>query len=267
MKTSASKGRSNCHSTPASVHAICFMPFEVDLFMATTQSLNFIWQRWQWLIHSPESMKSSASKGRNRCSWQVWISQFYMAKVAIRYSLFPYHHLPLIAKIDSKSKQFRLMFRTTKIDSKSKQIYGSKNNFAWRRRWARWRDRLWILPAGGGWALDLVCATACPALDLDCWRQLASGSCLGDGVPSSGSWLLAAAGLWLLPGRDRVMRTCLWCSNICPIFHGTKTNSNNILKFSSIREQLKLIWTNETHGNNLMRQNPFSAINNICERL
>jgi len=67
MKTSASKGRSTCHSTPASVHAICFMPFEVDLFMATTQSLNFICQRWQWLIHSPESMKSSASKGRNRC--------------------------------------------------------------------------------------------------------------------------------------------------------------------------------------------------------
>ena len=67
MKTSASKGRSTCHSTPASVHAICFMPFEVDLFMATTQSLKFICQRWQWLIHSPESMKSSASKGRNRC--------------------------------------------------------------------------------------------------------------------------------------------------------------------------------------------------------
>ena len=67
MKTSASIGRSTCHSTPASVHAICFMPFEVDLFMATTQSLNFICQRWQWLIHSPESMKSSSSKGRNRC--------------------------------------------------------------------------------------------------------------------------------------------------------------------------------------------------------
>ena len=67
MKTSASKGRGTCHNTPASVHAICFMPFEVDLFMATTQSLNFICQRWQWLIHSPESMKSSASKSRNRC--------------------------------------------------------------------------------------------------------------------------------------------------------------------------------------------------------
>jgi len=38
MKTSASKGISTCHSTPTSVHAICFMPFEVDLFMATTQS-------------------------------------------------------------------------------------------------------------------------------------------------------------------------------------------------------------------------------------
>ena len=53
-----------------------------------------------------------------------------MAKVAIRYSLFTYHHLPLIAKVDSKSKQFRLMFRTAKIDSKSKQIYDIKNNFA-----------------------------------------------------------------------------------------------------------------------------------------
>ena len=30
MKTSASKGRSICH-TLASVHGICFMPFEVDL--------------------------------------------------------------------------------------------------------------------------------------------------------------------------------------------------------------------------------------------
>ena len=194
MKISASKGRSTCHSTPASVHAICFMPFEVDLFMATTQSLNFICQRWQWLIHSPESMKSSASKGRNRCHtlasvhaicfmpfeadlfmastqslniiWERWqwvihsqksmkssaskgrnrchtpasvhgicfmpfeadlfmasnnlsISQFCMA---IRFSLFSYHHLPLIVKIDSKSKQFRLMFRTAKIDGKSKQI-------------------------------------------------------------------------------------------------------------------------------------------------
>ena len=67
MKTSASKGRSTCHSTPASLHAICFMPFEVDLFMATTRSLNFICQRWQWLIHSPESMKRSSLKGRNRC--------------------------------------------------------------------------------------------------------------------------------------------------------------------------------------------------------
>ena len=27
---------------------------------------------------------------------------------------------------------------------------------------------LWILPAGGGWALDLACMTACPALDLAC---------------------------------------------------------------------------------------------------
>ena len=108
-KSSASKGRNRCH-TPASVHGICFMPFEADLFMA---SIN------------------------------LSISQFYMV---IRYSLFPYHHLPLIAKIDSKSKQFRLMFqtakidskskqfrlmfRTAKIDSKSKQIYDSKNNIA-----------------------------------------------------------------------------------------------------------------------------------------
>ena len=177
MKTSASKGRSTCHSTPASVHAICFMPFEVDLFMATTQSLNFIWQRWQWLIHSPESMKSSASKCRNKChtpasvhgicfmpfeadllmaSMNLSISQFCMAKVTIRYSLFQYHHLPLIAKIDSKSKQFRLMFRTAKIDGKSKQIYDSKDNFAWRRGRAQWCDRLWILPASNGWALDLA---------------------------------------------------------------------------------------------------------------
>ena len=65
--------------------------------------------------------------------------------MAIKYSLVPYHHLPLIAEIDSKSKQFRLMFRTSKIDNKSKQcrlmfrtakidsksmqIYDSKNNF------------------------------------------------------------------------------------------------------------------------------------------
>ena len=157
--------------------AICFMPFEVDLFMVSTQSLNFIWQRWQWLIHSLESMKSSAPKGRNRChtlvsvhgicfmpfeadlfmaSMNLSISQFCMAKVAISYSLFLYHHLPLIAKIDSKSKQFKQMFWTTKIDSKSKQIYDSNDNFAWRRGWARQCDRLWILPASDGWALDLA---------------------------------------------------------------------------------------------------------------
>ena len=112
MKSSASKCRNRCH-TLASVHGVCFMPFEVDMFMV---------------------------------SMNLTISQFCMAKVAIRYSLFPYHHLPLIAKIDSKSKQFRLMFRTAKIDSKSKQfrlmfrtakidskskqIYDSKNNIA-----------------------------------------------------------------------------------------------------------------------------------------
>ena len=93
-----------------SVHGICFMPFVADLFMASNN---------------------------------LSISQFCMS---IRHSLFPYHHLPLIAKIDSKPKQFRLMFRTAKIDgkskqcglmfrtakidSKSKQIYDSKNNFA-----------------------------------------------------------------------------------------------------------------------------------------
>ena len=38
MKTSASKGRSRWHS-PASVHAICFIPFEADLFMGSTQYL------------------------------------------------------------------------------------------------------------------------------------------------------------------------------------------------------------------------------------
>ena len=84
MKSSASKGRNRCH-TPASVHGICFMPFEADLFMASNN---------------------------------LSISQFCMA---IRFSLFPYHHLPLIVKIDRKSKQFRLMSRTAKIDSKSKQ--------------------------------------------------------------------------------------------------------------------------------------------------
>jgi len=52
---------------------------------------------------------------------------------------------------------------------------------------ARRRAQLWILTTGGGWHLALAWATACPALDLDYWRRLASGSCLGDGVPSSGS--------------------------------------------------------------------------------
>jgi hypothetical protein len=52
-------------------------------------------------------------------SMNLSISQFCMAKIAIRYSLFPYHHLPLIAKIDSKYKKFRLMFWTAKIDSNS----------------------------------------------------------------------------------------------------------------------------------------------------
>ena len=86
--SSASKGKNRCH-TPASVHGICFMPFEGDLFMA---------------------------------SMNLSISQFCMSKAAISFSLFLYHHLPLIGKIGSKSKQFRLMFRTAKIDSKSKQI-------------------------------------------------------------------------------------------------------------------------------------------------
>ena len=36
MKTSASKGRSRCH-TPASVQGICFMPFKADLFMAAAR--------------------------------------------------------------------------------------------------------------------------------------------------------------------------------------------------------------------------------------
>ena len=36
MKTSASKGRSRCH-TPASVQGIYFMPFEADLFMVAAR--------------------------------------------------------------------------------------------------------------------------------------------------------------------------------------------------------------------------------------
>ena len=79
-------------------------------------------------IHEELSLK--VQKQIFMASMNLSISDFCMAKVAIRYSLFPYRHLPLIAKIDSKSKQFRLMFRIAKIDSKSKQIYDSKNNFA-----------------------------------------------------------------------------------------------------------------------------------------
>ena len=116
-----------------------------------------------------------------------------MAKMAIRYSLFPNHHLPLIAKIDSKSKQFRLMFRTEKIDSKFKQIYDSKNNIARRRRRARRRDRLWILPASGGWALGIVCATACPALDL----------------PAGGGWALDLVCATARPALDLACRRLL----------------------------------------------------------
>ena len=107
MKTSASKGRNICH-TPVSVHGICFMLFEADLFMASTQYLNFIWQRWQCVIHSQESMRTSASKGRNIChtpasvhgicfmpfetdlfmaSINLSISQFYLAEVAMTDSL------------------------------------------------------------------------------------------------------------------------------------------------------------------------------------
>ena len=78
------------------------------------------------IIHEEVSLKGQ--KQMFMASMNLSISQFCMAKVAISYSLFLYHHLPLIAKIDSKSKQFRQMFRTTKIDSKSKQIYDSKNN-------------------------------------------------------------------------------------------------------------------------------------------
>ena len=77
-------------------------------------------------IHEEVSLKGQ--KQMFMASMNLSISQFCMAKVVIRYSLFSYHHLPLIAKRDSKSKQLRLMFRIAKIDSKSKQIYDSKNN-------------------------------------------------------------------------------------------------------------------------------------------
>ena len=58
------------------------------------------------------------------------------------------------------------------------------------------------MPAGGGWALDLVYATACPALDLAYWRgwaldlawatvcpalDLACGRLLGEGGRASGA--------------------------------------------------------------------------------
>ena len=71
-------------------------------------------------IHEELSLKGQ--KQIFMASMNLSISQFSMAKLAIRYSLFPYHHLPLIAKIDRKSKQFRLMFRIAKIDSKYKKI-------------------------------------------------------------------------------------------------------------------------------------------------
>ena len=81
-------------------------------------------------------MKRSTSNGRNICHTPARVhgicfmpfeADLFMASIIFN---LPYHHLPLIAKIGSKSKQFRLMFRTAKIDSKFKQIYDSKNNFA-----------------------------------------------------------------------------------------------------------------------------------------
>ena len=60
------------------------------------QSLNFIWQRWQWVIHSQESMKTSASKGRNICHTPVSVhgicfmpfeADLFMASVSLSLSI------------------------------------------------------------------------------------------------------------------------------------------------------------------------------------
>ena len=140
MKSSASKGRNRCH-TPASVHGICFMPFEADLFMASI-NLSILYGKGGNKIFTI-LISSFASNCKNRKQIQANSSKYMIARTIL-----------------------------PEDDDGRDGVTGSGSwPLAATGLWilsARRRAQLWILTAGGGGPLALAWATACPALDLDC---------------------------------------------------------------------------------------------------
>lgn len=121
MKTSTSKGRSTWH-TPASVHAICFIPFEADLFMASTQyCIRTIY------FHLYSRIDLSIYLVNIEVEVEVELDVIWQ-RLRLRCFTLQYHPLPTsISKISSKHIIF-----VNKMNNK--YIYDSKNNIAWRWR-------------------------------------------------------------------------------------------------------------------------------------